>query len=156
MWTPCSLQGSYTRGPLRVSSNSKDSTILWFYESMPQNNPQGDDYNTSCVVAVSWMMNTSVCIDDTVLKTADLCLPACSLWLLVQQIKLGSSDLEGIWFYMFSAYCENLGYSAYMYRKKKLSWVLVSFWHFTLQIVQLGIMWPTSHECVRAKPTIRS
>ena len=29
---PCSLQGSWTRWPLRVPSNSNDSVILWFYD----------------------------------------------------------------------------------------------------------------------------
>ena len=28
---PCSLEGSWTRWPLKVPSNSKDSVILWFY-----------------------------------------------------------------------------------------------------------------------------
>ena len=29
LWCPCSLQGSWSRWPLKVPSNSKDSVILW-------------------------------------------------------------------------------------------------------------------------------
>jgi len=34
---PCSLQGSWTRWPLKIPSNSKDSMSVWFYEITNEN-----------------------------------------------------------------------------------------------------------------------
>ena len=38
LWCPCSLQGSWTRWPLKVPSNSKDSMILWSLSHNSQQN----------------------------------------------------------------------------------------------------------------------